>query len=57
MIVEYLIVERRRKEFAKGRQAAQKEWMAWYERQQAAQREGRPFDEPPPGEQRVGKGK
>ena len=21
----------------------------WYERQQAAQREGRPFDEPPPG--------
>ncbi len=22
---------------------------AWYERQQAAQREGRPFDEPPPG--------
>ena len=22
---------------------------AWYERQQSAQREGRPFDEPPPG--------
>ena len=26
-----------------------REWMAWYERQQAAQREGRPFDELPPG--------
>ena len=24
------------------------QWQAWYERQQAAFREGRPFDEPPP---------
>ena len=24
-------------------------WVAWYERMQAAQREGRPFNEPPPG--------
>ena len=23
-------------------------WRAWYERMLAAQREGRPFDEPPP---------
>ena len=23
-------------------------WRAWYERMQAAQRDGRPFDEPPP---------
>ena len=23
-------------------------WEAWYERQQAAFREGKPFDEPPP---------
>ena len=25
-----------------------RQWRAWYERWQAAQREGRPFDEPPP---------
>ena len=27
------------------------EWKAWYERLQAAQREGLPFDEPPPGQE------
>ena len=32
-----------------GQEAAQQTMAAWYERQQAAQREGRPFDEPPPG--------
>ena len=32
----------------KGRQELQQQWLAWLERQQAAQREGRPFDEPPP---------
>ena len=32
----------------KGRQELQQQWLAWYERMQAAQREGRPFDEPPP---------
>ena len=26
------------------------EWQAWYQRMQAAQREGLPFDEPPPHE-------
>ena len=31
------------------REKARKAVAAWYERQQAAQREGRPFDEPPPG--------
>jgi hypothetical protein len=31
-----------------GREAKDREWRAWYERYQAAQREGRPFDEPPP---------
>lgn len=25
-----------------------RKWQAWYERMQAAEREGRPFDEPPP---------
>ena len=32
-----------------GRQEYRRAVAAWYERQQAAQREGRPFDEPPPG--------
>ena len=31
-----------------GRQENQQQWMAWYERQQAAHREGQPFTEPPP---------
>ena len=51
MIVEYLIVDR----FNKGKRAGEKQnqarWQAWYERMQVAQREGRPFDEPPPGGQ------
>ena len=31
------------------REELQREWESWYERQQAAFREGRPFDEPTPG--------
>ena len=31
-----------------GHQESHQEWMAWYERQQAALRDGRPFTEPPP---------
>ena len=34
---------------AEARAENDRKWMAWYERQQAAQREGRPFDELPPG--------
>lgn len=56
-MVEYLIVDRYKrgksegikegiKEGAKGERS---KWQAWYERQQAAQREGRTFDERPPG--------
>ena len=33
---------------ARGAAKSHAEWRAWYERMQAAQREGRPFDEPPP---------
>ena len=33
---------------AQGRAKSHAEWRAWYDRMQAAQREGRPFDEPPP---------
>ena len=41
-------VEKAREE---GKEEAREErrlWQAWYERQQAAFREGKPFDEPPP---------
>ena len=31
-----------------GQRNLQQQWMAWYERQQAAQRDGQPFTEPPP---------
>ena len=44
MIVEYWIVDR----YKRGQRDNQAKWRAWYERQQAAFREGRPFDEPPP---------
>ncbi len=43
-----LIPDRIRKLKAEGRQENQQQWMAWYERQQAAQRDGQPFTEPPP---------
>ena len=33
---------------ARGEARSYAEWRAWYDRMQAAQREGRPFDEPPP---------
>ena len=33
----------------RGRDERQREWESWHERQQAALREGRPFDEPTPG--------
>ena len=32
----------------KGRAQERAEWMAWYERLEAARRDGRAFDEPPP---------
>ena len=32
-----------------GRVETQRAWQAWYERMQAAQRDGQPFNEPPPG--------
>ena len=33
---------------AEGESKRDHAWRAWYERMQAAQRDGRPFDEPPP---------
>ena len=34
--------------YERGRQDADRAWLAWYERMRAAQAEGKPFDEPPP---------
>ena len=43
-----LIPDQIRKLKAEGREENQQQWMAWYERQQAALRDGQPFTEPPP---------
>ncbi|MDE2780713.1 MAG: hypothetical protein OXI91_13710 [Chloroflexota bacterium] len=51
VIVEYLIVDR----FRRGQKAERQKWQAWYQRMQAAQREGKAFDEPPPGTEDKGK--
>ena len=51
VIVEYLIVDR----YKRGKKAERKKWQEWYDRMQSAQREGRPFDEPPPGVEGNGK--
>ena len=53
VIAEYIIVDR----YKRGQRDNQAKWRAWYERQQAAFREGRPFDEPPPGEDEERQGK
>ena len=50
MIAEYLIVDRYKRAKKAGEEGERSRWQAWYERMQAAQREGRPFDEPPPGQ-------
>ena len=39
----------REKGLAEGRIEERRAWQAWYERQQTALRNGRPFNEPPPG--------
>ena len=43
------LLEGREEGLLEGRGERQREWQAWYERQQAALRAGQPFDEPPPG--------
>ena len=34
---------------AEARAEVERDWLAWYERQEAAKARGEPFDEPPPG--------
>ena len=53
VIAEYFIVNR----YNRGRKEERRMWMAWYERQQAAQRDGVPFNEPPPAGPQGKKGK
>ena len=48
-VVSEIIIEKFKKaERAAGRAESHTEWMAWYERQQAALRAGQSFNEPPP---------
>lgn len=48
------VTEVRKTALEEGQRAAWREITAWYQRLQAAQAEGRPFDEPPPGPPEVG---
>lgn len=59
MLAQWLKERDRRKQeesFERGRRAGQDQWRDWFERMQTAQREGRPFDEPPPGQRKPGSG-
>ena len=49
MLAQWLKERDKRKEEEATKKVRQ--WEAWHERMQEAQREGRPFDEPPPGQQ------
>ena len=48
-IFERIVEKFKERERRIGAEKTRQEWVPWYERQQAAQREGRPFDELPPG--------
>ena len=53
MVARYIVEKYEKHRYEAGMEAGRDEerqyWQAWYERQQAALRDGRPFDEPPPG--------
>ena len=48
MVAEQYLRRRYRKGREDGRQEANREWQNWNERRMQAERENRPFDEPPP---------
>ena len=50
-------LEQGREEGLERQKELQQQWMAWYERHQAALRDGQPFTEPPPGVQPSKNGK
>ena len=49
MVARYIVEKYEKHRYETGRKDERQAWQAWYERQQAALRAGRPFDEPPPG--------
>ena len=55
--VVLLIPARVKKLRDEGRQEERRQWRAWNERRVAAEREGKPFDEPPPGDSESKNGK
>ena len=57
MLAELIVEKFKKREREVGRQEKQREWLAWYRRQQAALRSGLPFDEPPPGYEPESNGK
>ena len=55
--VVLLIPARVKKLRDEGRREAHRQWRAWNARRMAAEREGQPFDEPPPGDSESDNGK
>ena len=49
MVVDVFREQRRERARKRGREEERARWLAWLERREAAEREDRPFDEPPPG--------
>ena len=49
MLAELIVEKFKKHEREVGRKEGRQEWQDWYDRQQAAQRAGQPFTEPPPG--------
>ena len=48
VIAAYFSRRKRQEAQAEGRAEADAAWRAWYQRRQAAEAAGAPFDEPPP---------
>ena len=48
MVTELIVEKYQRHRWEAGWKAASQAWQAWYERMQEAQRQGCPFEEPPP---------
>ena len=56
MVAELIVEKFKKHEREVGRKEERQQWQAWYEHQQAAQRAGQPFTEPPPGQSANGSG-
>ena len=49
MVADVFREQRRERARKRGREEERARWLAWLERREAAEREDRSFDEPPPG--------